>query len=111
MVGVLGSVGIDQVVDKEQWEPVEAILRGGVAMLSERTRLDFDMTPVMRRQDGLEDDYFALVIRGLDIEGHGPADGILGKGILDTCPSTAQTSAVEGLGLNIGTIIRMNKRG
>lgn len=53
-------------------------------MLSERTCLDFDVAPVMRSQDGLEDNFLALIVRGLDIEGHGPADGILGKGILDT---------------------------
>ena len=88
MVGVVGSVGIDQVFDKEQRELVEAILRGSVAMLSERTCLDFDVAPVMRRQDGLEDNFLALIVRGLDVEGHGPADGILGKGILDTRPST-----------------------
>lgn len=68
-------------------------------MLSERTCLDFDMPPVMCRQDSFEDDLLSLLICGLNVEGHGSADSILGKGILHIRPSTAQTSAVEGLGL------------
>ena len=68
-------------------------------MLSERTCLYFDVTPVMSRQDRLEDDFLSLLICGLNVEGHGPADGILGEGILHIRPSTAQASTVEGLGL------------
>jgi hypothetical protein len=58
-------------------------------MLSERARLDFDMTPVMSSQDGFEDDFLALLICGLDVERHGAAHGILRKGILHISPSTA----------------------
>ena len=68
-------------------------------MLSERTCLDFDMPPVMCRQDSFEDDFLSLLICGLNVDGHGSADGILGEGILHIRPSTAQTSTVEGLGL------------
>ena len=107
IVGVVGRIRIDQVLNKCQRVLIEALLRRGVVMPSEGTCLDLEMSPVMRRQDGLNSDLLALLVGALNIEGHGPAIGILGKGIRGIDPViTAQTSAIERMGLALIMIWR-----